>query len=112
MLHVGKVSYRKEQRHLAFFMYGAMRLTRLVMPRPLVGTISLNRRLVRFGVTRRRWLFPILVRTNLPVPVRRKRFDVALWVFILYFLVLFLRGTVLSSLTQNTADYRFFRGWH
>ena len=71
-----------------------MRFMRLTIPRPLVGIIFLNRRWVRLGVTRRLWLLPILVRTILPVPVIRNRFDVALCVLILYFFTLFLRGTI------------------
>ena len=65
----------------------------LVMPRPLTGIISLNCCLTRLGVRRRRWLLPPLVRTKIPVPVTRKRFEVALWVLSLYFVVVCLRGT-------------------
>jgi len=64
------------------------------MPRPFTGCISVNWRLTRLGVRRRRWLLPIFVRTSMPVPVTRKRFAVALCVLILYFPSRCLRGTV------------------
>ena len=63
------------------------------MPRPLTGSISENKRLERLEVRRRKWLLPILVRTSIPVPVTRKRLAVALWVLILYFPTVGLRGT-------------------
>jgi hypothetical protein len=96
---------------LDFFKYGAKRLTDLTIPRPLTGIISSNKRLVRFGVRLRRWLLPPLVRTSIPDPVIANRLAVALWVFILYFLVVCLRGTIeLLSITQNSADSGFIRG--
>jgi len=75
--------------------FGARRWTRLVMPRDFTGIISLSKRLVRLEVRRRRWLLPPFVRTSFPDPVTRKRFEVALWVFSLYFPVVCLRGTFL-----------------
>jgi len=60
---------------------------------PSTGTISVNSTLVRLLVRRRKWLLPPFVRTRMPDPVRRKRLDVALWVFILYLLLFTLRGT-------------------
>src|SRR5689334_15679690 len=64
-----------------YFILGARRFTRLMILRALTSSISDNCALVRFDVRRRRWLLPPLVRTTLPDPVRRKRLDVALWVF-------------------------------
>jgi len=84
-------------------MYGARRATRLAIPRPLTGTISANSILVRLEVRRLKWLFPPFVRTKIPDPVKRKRFEVALWVLILYLPVVCLRGTLKTPLTQNSA---------
>lgn len=72
-------------------------MTRWTILSPLTGTISVNNALVRFEVRRRRWLFPPLVRNKTPDPVRRNRFEVALWVFNLYLPVFILRGTANSS---------------
>jgi hypothetical protein len=77
----------------AFFRYGASLWTRWMMPRPFTGTISVNSCLTRLDVRLLRWLLPPLVRTTTPVPVTLKRFEVALWVFSLYFVVVCLRGT-------------------
>ena len=59
--------------------------------------------LVRLDVRRRRWLLPPLVRTSIPDPVRRKRLEVALWVFILYFPACLLAWHDLTPFTQNSA---------
>src|SRR3990172_1233753 len=67
---------------------------RLTIPRPFTEIISVNRRLVRLDVLRRRGLLPPLVRTSIPEPVRRKRLAVALWVLSLYLPLDGLRGTV------------------
>lgn len=56
---------------------------RFLMPRPLTGIISAKSCLVRLEVRLRKWLLPPLVRTKVPLPVHRKRLDVALWVLIL-----------------------------
>jgi len=72
-------------------------LTRWTILSPLTGTISVNNALVRFEVRRRRWLFPPLVRNKTPDPVRRNRFEVALWVFNLNLPDFILRGTANSS---------------
>ena len=77
---------------------GARRWTRFTIPRPFTGIISSNRRFVRLGVRRRRWLLPPLVRTSFPDPVRRKRLDVALCVFSLYLPDVGFRGTVILLL--------------
>ena len=53
---------------------------RLMILRPFTSCISDNCAFVRFDVFRRKWLLPPLVRISLPEPVKRKRFDVALWV--------------------------------
>ena len=76
-----------------FFRYGARRFTLFTIPRPFTGSISLNKAFVRLDVLRRKWLLPILVRTNIPDPVRRNRLEVALCVLILYFPAACLRGT-------------------
>jgi hypothetical protein len=44
--------------YFLLFIYGARRPTRLTIPRPFTGTISLNSCLVRFEVRRRKWLLP------------------------------------------------------
>jgi len=54
---------------------------RLTILRAVTGCISERAAFVRFEVFLRRWLLPPFVRTTLPEPVRRKRLDVALWVF-------------------------------
>ena|SRR5450432_3149743 len=59
-----------------------------------------NSRLVRLGVRRRRWLLPPFVRTNIPLPVTRNRFAVALWVLSLYFFTFYTPGH------YNTAQWR------
>jgi len=56
---------------------------RFLIPRPLTGIISAKSCLVRLEVRLRKWLLPPLVRTTTPLPVNRKRLDVALWVLIL-----------------------------
>src|SRR5690242_15918355 len=66
-------------------MFGAKRLTRLMIERPLTGTVLLKSSLVRSEVRRRKWLLPPLVRTSTPEPVKRTLLEVALWVFSLYF---------------------------
>lgn len=76
---------------------------RLTIPRPFTGSISVKSCLVRLAVRRRRWLLPPLVRTKIPVPVRRNRLEVALWVFSLYLVVRCFRGTVL--LLSHTIFY-------
>ena len=58
---------------------------RLMILRAVTGCISLKFAFVRLEVRRRKWLLPPLVRITLPEPVRRKRLDVALWVFSLVF---------------------------
>ena len=58
-------------------------------PLPCTGTIEESFALVRLDVRRRKWLLPPLVRTIFPVPVILKRFEVALWVFSLYYLPFF-----------------------
>src|SRR5512139_1333319 len=91
-----------------YFILGLRRLTRLMMLRPLTGIISLNSAFVRSDVRRRRWLLPPFVRTSLPEPVRRNRFEVALWVFSLYLPVFALRGiTVCSFQTKYTVRCLF-----
>src|SRR5512143_4026608 len=75
-----------------YSMLGARRLTRLMILRAFTTCISDNCAFVRFDVCRRKWLLPPLVRTTLPEPVRRKRLDVALWVFNLVLPALALRG--------------------
>jgi hypothetical protein len=56
---------------------------------------------VRSDVLRRKWLLPPLVRTNKPEPVKRNRFDVALWVFSFIFPDFFaLRGIANSFLEK------------
>ena len=92
------------------FIDGASRFIRFLNPRPSTGIISLNRRLVRLDVRRRKWLFPPLVRINFPEPVKRNLFAVALWVFNLYFLVLFFRVTSLLLSHKNPADPCTVRG--
>jgi hypothetical protein len=78
-------------------------------PDALLDTASLHWKHLRkepldaFGVLRLRWLFPTFVRTSLPLPVMRKRFEVPLWVFSLYFPSFILRGTVITPLIQNSA---------
>src|SRR5512143_325627 len=67
-----------------FSMLGASRFTFLMMLRPFTVCISARSALVRRERLRRRWLLPPLVRTSLPLPVSRKRFEVALCVFSLY----------------------------
>jgi hypothetical protein len=59
--------------------------------------MRLTRRLVRFDFRLRKWPTWPLVRINLPLPVLRKRFAVALWVFILYFLPFFFLGLMSTS---------------
>src|SRR5512138_449929 len=82
-------------------MLGARRLTRLMILRPFTSSISDNCTLVRFDVRRRKWLLPPLVRTTLPEPVRRKRLEVALWVFSLSLPFAFaLRGIANVLLSQ------------
>src|SRR5450759_239913 len=66
-------------------MKGASRLTRRMIFTAFTGIISVNRALTRSAVRRRRWLFPPLVRTTIPDPVMRNRFEVALWVLSLTF---------------------------
>lgn len=83
---------------------------RLMMPRPLTGTISASSALVRLEVRRRKWLLPPFVRTSVSDPVRRKRFDVALWVFSLNLPTLGLRGTGLTPFDKLTAGNNFSRG--
>src|ERR1041385_7649585 len=82
-------------------MLGARRFTRLMILRAFTVCISDNCALVRFDVCRRRWLLPPFVRTNLPAPVRRKRLDVALWVFNLVLLALALRGILVFTLLSD-----------
>src|SRR5215813_13229332 len=96
-------------------MLGAKRLMRLVILRPKTGCISLKFALVRFEVRRRKWLLPPFVRTTLPVPVRRNRLEVALWVFSLTLPAFALRGIADCSFhtdfRQNkTADILLARG--
>src|SRR5512134_2699934 len=76
---------------------GARRLTRLMILRAFTTSISDNCAFVRFDVCRRKWLLPPLVRTTLPEPVRRKRLDVALWVFSLVFVAFALGGILACS---------------
>lgn len=90
---------------LPYFKLGARRLTRFLMPLPLTGIISVNKRFVRFDVTRRLWLLPPFVRTSFPDPVSRNLLEVALWVFNLYLLVFCLRGTSITPLKQNPAEH-------
>src|SRR4030042_2954489 len=73
-------------------MYGARRLTCRVVPLSLSTIISPSSSLGRLGVLRRRWPLPILVRITLPLPVRRNRLAVALWVLSLVFPSFFFRG--------------------
>src|SRR5918993_3974396 len=75
-----------------YSMLGARRLTRLMMPPPFTSCISDNCAFVRLDVRRRKWLLPPFVRTTLPEPVRRKRLEVALWVFSLFLPAFALRG--------------------
>src|SRR5262245_12554464 len=82
-------------------MFGASRLTRLMILLPFTSCISDNWALVRFEVRLRRWLLPPLVRTTLPEPVRRKRLDVALCVFNLVLPVFALRGILLTPFRGN-----------
>src|SRR5438046_3157269 len=61
---------------------------------PFTGIISVSSTLVREEVRRRRWPLPFLVRTRMPLPVRRKRLAVALCVLSFCLpLSLGLRGT-------------------
>lgn len=53
----------------AFFKYGASLATRRLAPSLATTCISANMRLTRADLRRRRWLFPIFVRNNLPVLV-------------------------------------------
>src|SRR6185503_9254711 len=91
-------------------MLGARRLTRLMMPLPFTSCISDNCAFVRFDVCRRRWLLPPFVRTTLPEPVRRKRLEVALWVFSLFFPAFALRGiadfSFQTKLNRGTKNMR------
>src|SRR5215211_6827089 len=91
-----------------YFMLGARRFTRLMILRAFTSSISDNCALVRLDVRRRRWLLPPLVRTTLPEPVRRKRLDVALWVFSLVFVTFALRGILACSFQTKYAVLRFF----
>ncbi len=50
----------------------------LTSPFDVTGMVSESKALVRLGVLRRKWPLPILVRTTTPVPVVRKRLEVAL----------------------------------
>lgn len=68
---------------------------------PSTGIISVNKAFVRSGVRRRRWLLPPLVRTRTPVPVRRNRFEVALWVFSLIFPAFAFLGTAKLLFLKN-----------
>ena len=77
---------------------GANFLMRFFIPRPFTLCIRMNIRLARFDLRRRKWLFRPFVRNILPLPLLRKRFAVALWVFNLYFFFFFLRGLILISL--------------
>src|SRR5512142_3159826 len=86
-------------------MFGARRLTRLMIFAPFTSSISDNCALTRFDACRRKWLLPPLVRTTLPEPVRRKRLDVALWVFSLVLPLAFaLRGIDDTPFEQISAD--------
>ena len=64
-------------------------MTRFLSLFALTTNILLNFALVRFDRRRRRWLLPPLVRTNLPLPVRRKRLAAPLYVLSLYFFAFF-----------------------
>jgi hypothetical protein len=101
------LNYRQFLRSKYHFKFGARRRTRLRIPRPFTGIIWSNWRFVRLGVRRRRWLLPPFVRTSIPDPVKRNRFEVALCVFNLYFPVLGLRGTIL--LLSNHTKFRGVR---
>src|SRR5687768_11805944 len=93
-------------------MLGAKRLTRLMIERPLTGTVLLKSSLVRSEVRRRKWLLPPLVRTSTPEPVKRNLLEVALWVFSLYFFPGFaLRGIagVLLSDKINRGTFKLPR---
>ena len=68
---------------------------------PSTGIISVNKAFVRSGVRRRRWLLPPLVRTRTPVPVRRNRLEVALWVFNLIFPAFTFLGTAKLLFLKN-----------
>src|SRR5258708_36655054 len=86
-----------------FCMFGARRFTFLMMLLPWTVCISESCRLVRFEVRRRRWLLPPLVRISLPVPVRRNRLEVALWVLSFILPPFFaLRGTATFSFQKNS----------
>src|SRR5689334_11547855 len=89
-----------------YSMLGARRLTRLMILRACTGCISVNCAFVRFDVCRRKWLLPPFVRTTLPEPVRRKRLDVALWVFSLVLPALALRGILACSFQTKYAGLR------
>src|ERR1044071_2566182 len=87
-------------------MLGARRFTRLIILRPCTVSISDNCTFVRLDVFRRRWLLPPFVRTTLPEPVRRKRLEVALWVFNLVLPALALRGILACSFQTKYAGLR------
>src|SRR5260370_14592113 len=79
---------------------------------PLTGIISDSRALVREEVRRRRWPLPFLVRTRMPLPVRRKRLAVALCVlsFCLPF-SLGLRGTFSLLAWLNHHQPKITEAW-
>src|SRR5512143_4321704 len=91
-------------------MCGARTFTFLMILLPLTSTVSASRALVRLDVLRRRWLFPPLVRTSLPAPVRRNRLEVALWVLSFNLPPAFaLRGTDAYSFQQRWTFVQFSR---
>src|SRR5512133_1372990 len=98
---VHPVAANQKSDKIAYFKFGTRRRTRLMIPRPLTGTISINCALVRFEVLRRKWLLPPFVRTSSPDAVRRKRFDVALWVLSLNLPTRGFLGTAAYSFRTN-----------
>ena len=77
---------------------------RLTNPLPSTIIIESSKAFVRLDVRRRKWLLPPFVRTSFPEPVRRKRFEVALWVLSLYFLTFTFLDTT-YSFHKNTAGW-------
>src|SRR5512143_771063 len=91
-------------------MFGARILTFFLILRAFTPTVSASRALARADRLRRRWLFPPLLRTSLPAPVRRNRLEVALWVLSFNLPPAFaLRGTDAYSFQQRWTFVQFSR---
>jgi len=84
-------------------MFGAKRRTRRMILLPSTGIISDSNAFTRLEVRRRKWLLPPFVRIKTPDPVKRNRFEVALWVFSLVFGTFTLRGTAKLLLLSKLA---------